>query len=428
LTKDSFLNAQSVEEVMFEQGSRIRRLASNTFAWCTSLRSIVIPASVEVIERDCFIGDRECSVGTEVVISGLETVTFEAGSKLREIESGAFQRCYNLLRLSIPATVEKMTWAIFYRPGEATMDLEPGNPYFERRDDFLVDIRRHILVRYCGRGSDIVIPDEIEEIGECSFMGCETIHSVRFGRESRLSSINRSGFLGCVNLMTISIPSTVTFLGQSCFFSCEKLRAVSFCPGSLLGCIPTGAFHACTRLRSIVLPSSVKTLEDTCFLQCGALVDSPLPVDSQVVRIGNSAFCGCESLGSMDIPSSVEYIGAFCFMSCESLLRLTFSSPSTLRELLSFPIKLWGSVSIPDSVEVLRLPREWRDRGKRTLVFGRDSRLAQITVDPDPRGRIPLLVNQGLLPLRVPCSLAFLHLSSRSLKLLRKNMEFAIEE
>jgi hypothetical protein len=42
---------------------------------------------------------------------GQEAVTFEPGSKLRELESDAFANCDFLKRLRIPGSVEKMTGA-----------------------------------------------------------------------------------------------------------------------------------------------------------------------------------------------------------------------------------------------------------------------------------------------------------------------------
>jgi hypothetical protein len=196
-----------------------------------------------------------------------------------------------------------------------------------------------------------------------------------------------------------------------------------FAPGSRLGVIPTNAFRFCSRLQSIVLPSSVKTLEPDCFAECCALVESPLPLDSQVVRIGDRAFTGCQALSSMVLPSSVEYVGESSFTNCRSLGGLTFSSSSNLRELLCCPAQQSGFIPIPDSVEILRLPRGWRDRGERTLSFGVDSRLSDFKVEADLLGG-----TMPTLPLHVRSCHAFVRVSARSLTLFRKKMEFAWDE
>jgi hypothetical protein len=73
--------------VKFKPGPQLSELESGTFCRFESLRSIGIAASVEILRVDCFMG----ADGSEAF--RLETVTFEAGSKLREIETGAFFRC-----------------------------------------------------------------------------------------------------------------------------------------------------------------------------------------------------------------------------------------------------------------------------------------------------------------------------------------------
>jgi hypothetical protein len=189
-----------------------------------------------------------------------------------------------------------------------------------------------------------------------------------------------------------------------------------------LDSIPTEAFSLCSLLESIILPSSVKTLRAGCFSGCRSLANSPLPLDSEVVRIENCAFLDCSSLKSMVLPSSLEFVGALCFSGCDSLSQLTFSSPSRLRELLSFPQHWSGFVSIPDSVEIVSVldstyvaawfaPRSAVRRPDRILTFGRDSRLTEFRAErPVPgRGFIPRL---------------FLQLSSGGLKIFRMKLEF----
>jgi hypothetical protein len=65
--------------VVFEAGSKLGVLCGQAFSQ-TGLETMVIPASVEVIEKCCF--DR---------CKKLQDVSFERGSKLVRIEAGAFQ-------------------------------------------------------------------------------------------------------------------------------------------------------------------------------------------------------------------------------------------------------------------------------------------------------------------------------------------------
>jgi hypothetical protein len=403
LTKDSFEGLTSVEIVAFAVGSQIRRLETATFEDCCLLRTICIAASVEFIGRNCFVNPLRPRH------SSLETVTFELGSKLREIELGAFYGCISLKRLRIPASVEKMTSGSLpeSRPFEVLIDS--GNPYFCRDGGFVMTVSHDHLIRCSRAGSEVTVPDEIERIDDSCFRFRDSIHFVIFGQLSRLSSIGNRGFAACENLKTISIPSSVTFLGDDCFMWCKALETVSFCDGSQLDSIPARAFFACYSLESIILPSSVKTLGKSCFSGCGKLVNWPLPPDSEAVRIEDFVFVGCSSLTSMVLPSSLEFLGVECFESCHSIESLSFASPSHLRELLDLPPGLSGLVSIPDSVEVLSFCPDWQLRPQRVFTFGSESKLKYFSAESKGRLRI--------------CR-SFVQVPSQSLKIFRMRMEF----
>jgi hypothetical protein len=391
LTQDFFANAQSVKVITFEPGSQIRRLERATFIRCTSLKSIYIPASVEFIGAECFIDRPHDPELSSRRCCPLRTVKFEAGSKLREIESDAFFGCLSLNRIRIPSSIEKMDATSLPHSVICRIEVERGNPYFSREGDFLLDLTDHRILRYYGAKSELTIPDETEKISEVAFSACRPICVVRFGRMSRLSSIDRSAFAFCPKLQAITIPSSVTFLGDSCFLCCPVLECVSFCPGSKLAYIPNKAFHGCTRLESITLLTSITSR------------------DSRVVRIGHHVFDHCQALKAVFLPSSVEFVGESCFTACDSLSTLTFSSPSHLRELLDLPPDMSGFVSIPDSVEILSFHRSSRCSHQLTLVFGCGSRLVKISAIPTWRS-----LRYG----------SFLQVSTHSLKVFRRRLEF----
>jgi hypothetical protein len=129
LTKDFFQNPESVDVVTFEAGSQIRRLESGTFAHCISLTSICIAASVEFLDTKCF------RVTYDRSRTPLKTVTFEAGSHLREIAPDAFSGCLRLERICIPASVEKLGALSFPALPLFQIEIEHSNPYFAEKGD-----------------------------------------------------------------------------------------------------------------------------------------------------------------------------------------------------------------------------------------------------------------------------------------------------
>lgn len=105
----AFKGCSSLATVTFENGSQLKTIeggypSSGTFADCTALTSIEIPASVETIEAAAFSG-----------CSSLATVTFEKGSQLKTIGGGgssyygAFGQLKNLMTVDMSACTQVKT-------------------------------------------------------------------------------------------------------------------------------------------------------------------------------------------------------------------------------------------------------------------------------------------------------------------------------
>ena len=109
IEQNAFKGCSSLATVTFENGSQLKTIeggypSSGTFADCTALTSIEIPASVETIEAAAFKG-----------CSSLATVTFEKGSQLKTIGGGgssyygAFGQLKNLMTVDMSACTQVKT-------------------------------------------------------------------------------------------------------------------------------------------------------------------------------------------------------------------------------------------------------------------------------------------------------------------------------
>jgi hypothetical protein len=87
--------------VTFEIGSALREIGEVAF-WLSGLKSIVIPASVGVIDKEAFY-----------CCSSLTSVTFKADSALREIGESAFAES-GLTSIVIPASVGVIGKSAFF--------------------------------------------------------------------------------------------------------------------------------------------------------------------------------------------------------------------------------------------------------------------------------------------------------------------------
>lgn len=97
LTDYVFENCVNLENVVFENGIQIKIIGERTFAGCTSLERIYIPASVETIAYYTF---DNCI--------NLKQVIFEENSKLISIGMGAFYNCEALQSIDIPSGCKRI--------------------------------------------------------------------------------------------------------------------------------------------------------------------------------------------------------------------------------------------------------------------------------------------------------------------------------
>jgi hypothetical protein len=100
ITPECFQNYNLLTEAAFEFESLLRVIGNHAF-YRTSLRSLRIPAATEIIGKECFYG-----------CYNLKNITFEDGSELRAIKEQAF--CQTALpSIHIPAHVTAIGWRCF---------------------------------------------------------------------------------------------------------------------------------------------------------------------------------------------------------------------------------------------------------------------------------------------------------------------------
>ena len=91
--KTSFWGCEGLQSVELNEG--LKEIGGSAFSYCTSLKSIHIPSTVENIGGWCF---QRCS--------GLEEVTFAEGSQLTKIGGATFINCDGLKKITIPKSVK----------------------------------------------------------------------------------------------------------------------------------------------------------------------------------------------------------------------------------------------------------------------------------------------------------------------------------
>jgi hypothetical protein len=133
LASDFFPKHRDACAIIFARHSTLTRIQSGTFRDFFNLNSLHIPRSVEYLGSNLFCD----SVGTHTP-PPIKSITFERGSRLKQIDKNAFFGCSDLTSLILPASVEQIDGSLFLQCGLGKPEFERGNPHFAVDGDFLM--------------------------------------------------------------------------------------------------------------------------------------------------------------------------------------------------------------------------------------------------------------------------------------------------
>lgn len=146
--------------------------------------------------------------------------------------------------------------------------------------------------------------DNLETIGEESFLACKSLTSVDF---KKVKTIGGSAFSGCAKLTTVTLPQTLEMLGEYAFYNClqlthfdvEKGCEAYFAVGGVLYSDLLGSWYIEQYPRAkadeeFVIPFTVIGTAARAFDNCKAIKRLYIPQD--LSRFNSNAFFNCTGL------------------------------------------------------------------------------------------------------------------------------------
>ncbi len=169
------------------------------------------------------------------------------------------------------------------------------------------------------------LPEDMEEIPDAYFEGCDILKSVVFPK--KLKRIGNRAFFFCDSLTDMHISDSVISIGDEAFSYCEKLTTITI-PDSVIS-IGNEAFCGCEALKTIYIPDSVTEIGCRAFMDCSNLKSAYFGKGLKELKC--QTFGRCYNLESVILSKGLEIISSWTFESCWQLRSLVI--PSSVREI-----------------------------------------------------------------------------------------------
>ena len=270
-------------------GNSVTSIGAEAFRYCNSLTSINLPNSVTSIGESAF---RDCSALSSAII----------GNSVKNIEEFAFYGCSSLTSITIPESVTSIGEYAFNgcsNLANLTIKAKSAEDYIQRKINYqlykynsgLQALTRSLLIN--GKeATKIVIPENIDSIGDYAFYNCSHIQSITLHDDIYL---DKTSFLGCDSIASITITT-------------PSIEA--YCQSSLNNNLYKYGLKTATRnilvdnedITLLIIPESISSISEYLFYNCSTITSLIIP--ENIESIGYGAFYGCEKLEAIYQTSS----------------------------------------------------------------------------------------------------------------------------
>ncbi len=385
------VNATKIIIPSVYNGKSVSRIYASGFKDAKSLKSVVIPSSVRIIDESAFYG-----------CTSLESVTIivdEIDMRLTTIGASAFYGCESLASINIPSSLTSLGTDAF--DGCTALDFneheggyyigDSSNPYLifvkpSDHDQSAFDISLHDGTKFIHSRAfagneylkSIDLPGGIKSFGKNAFDGCVRLSRVNYlgnienwcsatfsnksanplnkgldlsidgslatsiGVPNNISKINDFAFIGCRSIKNVVLPDGLTEIGQRAFECCSSLESVSFADN--LRVVGEDAFLGCTSMNKVDYVGEIDTWLDISFANEKA---NPLSAGASLCLSG-------EPLVELVIPSTVGEVGDFAFVNCSSIEKIVIPVAVTKISANAFSgVKIKELTCAPSVIELL---------------------------------------------------------------------------
>lgn len=318
ISNNAFKECTNLTKIDLSNCASLTVIGEYAFSGCTSLQTIKFHDNLQIIQKQCFANCK-----------AMQSVTLTKG--LTEIGESAFSGCEALAEVTLETSNVSAKTKIFQGCKISKINFELKKEKEDASGNNIIVPANLFHTAGFDSTANIVIPANIQEIGEYAFNGATNLTQVTFENSDQN-------------------PSALTTIGKYAFYN-TALTEVTF-PEIVLQTIGDSAFEGCKGLSKLTLPSSLTALNSRAFRNCTQI--SSLTIPNANAAVGDYVFEGCESLTEVELPEGLTSTGKGEFKSCTSLMNVKL--PSTL-EIISdetfMKCRLLRNITLPDTVTTL---------------------------------------------------------------------------
>ncbi len=319
----------------------LKKVGVDAFRDCKTLKTVLLPESVESIERFAFVG---ASALCDIYIP--QSVAY--------IGRFAFGRT-SLVSVTLPDNYEYPADAMNIFQGCQSLESIYGGYASADHRCLIVDDE---LRSFAPAGlTEYTIPNGVKSITNYTFYYCDYLQKVTL--PNTLQNMNHSAFYLCGSLETMEIPESMVSLTPGAICGCYSIESFSGKYATKDGrCLIDGdVLVAFAPYGSGVydIPEGVREIGTLAFFYAFDLHTVTLP--STLTTIGNEAFEGSGLTCDLVIPASVTSMGTACLpRNLSSLTILTQTPPTGARYICNGDYTIYVPAA---SVEAYKSAQYW---------------------------------------------------------------------
>ena len=360
-----FDGCDKLEEVIFEEGSKVVNIGQHAFSGTTSLKSINLPKGLKLSTAST----AATSATYAFQNSGLESITIPDSSTITYISNYMFDGCSELEEVIFEGTKVTAfgTYAFRGTTSLTSIELSPnfatlGTNVFQNSglESITLPSKVTAIPNYAFAGCEYLEGVEIEgnvtTIGTQAFYGCSAL--TEFEIPATVTTINQQA-LAMTGITNIEVPAKVTSIGQGAFAGAPvtefKVAAgntkymafegiiydtngvvVAF-PAGITGefTVPagvtgTGRIFEGSKITKLIIEDGEDAITEIPQYMFYGMADvKEIVLPSTITKIGSYAFSGCTSLERITLPGSITSWNSYMFQNCTSLKEVVFEEGIT---------------------------------------------------------------------------------------------------